>query len=226
MAEENVYSYLDQYCERAGEPGLWAEPLNAVTNLAFLLAAFMAWNHWRRTPGATFRNSIDIVLLILFLVAIGIGSGLWHLFATEGTMMLDVIPIVLFMNLFLLAAAVRLLGLHWRGALGLFILFQGLNYAAGKFLPSGFLNGTIMYLPAYAVLLTVVVWAHKRRVPSRGLLWQAVLLWSISLTCRTFDNQLCVQLPIGLHFLWHLFNAAVLYRLLQSLIVVQAVKKD
>lgn len=33
-------TYIDIYCERI-EPGLWAEPLNAITNLAFIIAAFL-----------------------------------------------------------------------------------------------------------------------------------------------------------------------------------------
>jgi len=33
---------IDLYCERLG-PGIWAEPINALTNLAFLVAAFAAW---------------------------------------------------------------------------------------------------------------------------------------------------------------------------------------
>jgi hypothetical protein len=33
---------VDIYCERLG-PGLWAEPLNAVTNVAFFVAAWLAW---------------------------------------------------------------------------------------------------------------------------------------------------------------------------------------
>ena len=38
---------IDGYCERLG-PGFWAEPLNALTNLAFLIAALVMW---RRTRG-------------------------------------------------------------------------------------------------------------------------------------------------------------------------------
>lgn len=30
------------YCERAQDPSFWAEPLNAVSNAAFLIAAFVA----------------------------------------------------------------------------------------------------------------------------------------------------------------------------------------
>ena len=35
---------VDGYCERTG-PGYWSEPLNALSNAAFLVAA---WASWRR----------------------------------------------------------------------------------------------------------------------------------------------------------------------------------
>jgi len=41
---------IDLYCERLG-PGLWAEPLNALTNLAFLLTALASWQLARRSAG-------------------------------------------------------------------------------------------------------------------------------------------------------------------------------
>ncbi len=225
MSAEKILTHLDSYCERAGNPELTAEPLNAVTNLAFIIAAIVAWRLWRGTREATFRNSCDIVLLIILLFAIGLGSGAWHIFATSDTMMLDVIPIVLFMNLFLLAAAIRILGLKWWGAVALFAVFQGLNFAAGKFLPSGFLNGTIMYLPAYAILIVIVGWSYIREEVSKHLLFSALFLWSLSLAFRTVDTELCVVVPFGTHFLWHLFNAIVLYRLLKALIMSQATSR-
>jgi hypothetical protein len=39
---------MDAYCERVGM-GLLAEPLNAVSNVSFLLAAWAAWVLARRT---------------------------------------------------------------------------------------------------------------------------------------------------------------------------------
>jgi len=61
---------VDQYCERMG-PEFWAEPVNAVTNLAFVLAALVVW------PRAVGLGRV----LAVILVAIGIGSFLFHTFA-------------------------------------------------------------------------------------------------------------------------------------------------
>ena len=37
---------IDAYCERL-DAGFWAEPLNAATNLAFILAAVACFGLWR-----------------------------------------------------------------------------------------------------------------------------------------------------------------------------------
>ena len=37
------HNHIDIYCERLG-PGFWAEPLNATSNLAFIVSAtLLAW---------------------------------------------------------------------------------------------------------------------------------------------------------------------------------------
>ncbi len=45
---------IDAYCERLG-PGVWAEPVNALTNLAFLAGAAIAYGAAR--PGGTASRS-------------------------------------------------------------------------------------------------------------------------------------------------------------------------
>ena len=67
---------VDGYCERLG-PGLWAEPVNAVTNAAFLVAAAVMW--WR-CAGLWWSRALCAVL-----AAIGVGSGLFHTFANPLT---------------------------------------------------------------------------------------------------------------------------------------------
>ena len=86
---------IDLYCERL-EPGLWAEPLNALTNLAFLAAAWASWSMVRHSA----TRSGEVTLLLVLMVAIGIGSGLFHTFATTWARLFDVVPILLFQTIF------------------------------------------------------------------------------------------------------------------------------
>ena len=64
---------MDAYCERVGM-GVFAEPLNALSNASFLLAALAAWVLATRT-GAL---SAGVRVLIALAAATGIGSILWH----------------------------------------------------------------------------------------------------------------------------------------------------
>ncbi len=82
---------MDAYCERVG-PGLLAEPLNAVSNVSFLLAALAAWVLATRT-GAL---SAGVRVLIAIGASVGIGSILWHTYPTSLTLILDIVPILIF----------------------------------------------------------------------------------------------------------------------------------
>ena len=87
---------IDLYCERVG-PEFWSEPFNAVTNLAFFVAAYFAW---RLARGAQMLNA-PVWWLIALIVAIGTGSFLFHTLATPRAMVADVAPILLFQLSFL-----------------------------------------------------------------------------------------------------------------------------
>lgn len=82
---------VDLYCERT-DPTFWAEPINALTNISFILAAWGAWHLARRST----TLSPVIWLLLTTIVAIGIGSFLFHTLATSWARVLDVLPILVF----------------------------------------------------------------------------------------------------------------------------------
>ena len=193
---------LDIYCERLG-PEYWAEPLNAVTNAAFLIAAAVMW---RRTAGLPLGRALCVIL-----AAIGVGSYLWHTHGQVWAVILDSGSIAVFSLVFLFAANRDFLGLRPWAALGLTLLyfpFTALTGALFGALPFFAISAEYWGLPllmgAYAVVL-------RRRVPAtaRGLLAAAALL-CVSLTFRSLDGPLCGALPVGTHFLWHLLNGLLL----------------
>ena len=82
---------IDIYCERIS-PDFWAEPINAITNVAFIISAYVAHRYMQRLGDVNWRAYI----LIGLLTAIGIGSFLFHTFAVQWAMLSDVVPIFLF----------------------------------------------------------------------------------------------------------------------------------
>lgn len=84
---QTLLTPVDLYCERTG-PGLWAEPANALTNLAFIVAGLWGVRQVRRYRTGSFAE-----VLAWWVVAIGIGSTLFHTFASKGTIWADILPI-------------------------------------------------------------------------------------------------------------------------------------
>lgn len=194
---------LDEYCERLG-PGLLNEPLNALSNLAFFIAALALWRLARRRDGLGLEGGI----LLTLLLCIGTGSSLYHTFATSWARWLDVIPILLFQLWFLWIYAQRVIGVGWSKCLGLEALF--LLVGALMYLDPTLLNRSILYLPALLFLTGLGIW-HRLHGREPWLLLQAAAVLLLSLTFRTLDLAVCSRFPVGTHFLWHLLNGVVLY---------------
>lgn len=204
------------YCERI-DGSFWAEPLNAVTNAAFLVAALAGFWLWRRQGG---RDAITFVLTGL-VFAIGIGSFLFHTIPNRWTLLADVVPIQLFAFGYFALALHRFFGLAgWMTAAGT-LAFLGLALglsAAGRAMLPPVLAGSAGYA-AFLLGLAGVALAMSRDPASshqRRLVTLAGLVFAVSLTMRSTDGAVCGILPLGTHWLWHLLNALVLYLLLRA----------
>lgn len=218
MSNQTTLSYLDAYCERASDPTFWAEPLNAITNLAFLWFAWKAWQLLASLQTHSFRKVGDVWALTISMAAIGIGSGLWHTHATQWSVLADVIPIYIFINIYIFSLFIRLIGLHWWLALAVWALFQSINIGFELTIPRDTLNGSIMYIPTYGLLLVATLWLKLQAQDQWKRLLAISAVFTLSLTFRTIDLMICDAIPIGSHFWWHLLNAYVLYKLIALLL--------
>ena len=200
---------VDLYCERL-DPSFWAEPINAVTNASFLIAAIVAFVQWRRAGGQDW----PALILIAVTFAIGVGSFIFHTVATRGAALFDTVPIAVFIYGYLCLALQRFIGLPLWTALGLVAVFAVLSYVESALVPRGTLNGSHAYLPALAALM-LVGWLARDDKPRR-LLLSAAAVFALSIVFRSIDQTLCQALPLGTHFLWHTLNGLVLYLLLRG----------
>ncbi len=207
--DRTIFEPLDAYCERLG-PGLWAEPVNALTNLAFLVAAVAAaWRMGR--PGPPLGPA-----LVVLLALIGAGSGLFHTFANPATALADTAAIAAFVLVYLFAVNRHVLG--WpkaaaRAGILAFFPFAALFGAIFSQLP---LFGISAFYWPIALLIALYGIALRRLRPafSTGLLAGAGLL-TLSLAARSADLALCEAIPLGTHFLWHILNAVLLFWMIE-----------
>ena len=197
--------YIDIYCERL-EPGLWAEPLNAVTNMAFIIGGFFALKLARKEQALDWRSS----LLIALIFAMGIGSTLFHTFAVTWAMLSDVLPILAFQIVFIVLYGQNLMKLKFPFCQLPLVPFFILMYVAMQ-LPREWLNGSLEYAPALIFVTAFGLYHLKNATREKWGLLAVSGVFIVSMTMRSIDMSVCEALPIGTHFLWHCLNAVVLY---------------
>jgi Ceramidase len=198
------------YCERTSA-AFWAEPVNALTNAAFLLAAIAAFVQWRRAGG----RDVPALALIVVLASIGFGSFAFHTLATRGAAYLDVIPIAVFIYGYLGLALRRFLRLAWLPTIAALAGFFAVSRVLARLVPPATLNGSLDYGPALIAMLIMLGFVPPRVRPAVAL---AAAVFIVSLVFRTIDRAICPTFPLGSHFVWHLLNAAVLFVLLNAAI--------
>lgn len=189
------------YCERT-DFTYWSEPVNALTNGAFLLAALAVWS---MTRGLALARAMAVVLAV-----IGLGSFLWHTHATRWAGLADVLPILGFILLYLFAATRDYLGAPALVAAGVTAAFlpyaAGFGWAVGQVVPG--LGANAAYL-SVAVLIAGYGIYLRGTATGQGLLIGVAILCA-SLGFRMLDGAICAAFPRGTHFMWHILNAIML----------------
>jgi hypothetical protein len=205
--------YVDSYCERTA-PGLWGEPANAASNLAFLVASgLLLW----LLAGQRRPVPVSVWLLPVLLGVVGLCSLSFHTFANRLTENLDSLSILAFILVALVVLTHWMWRVRWRWAwltapayfgfsLGLnaaLVAIGGEDAALGGYLPA------LVGLVLFGLALRLTAPADAVRFGT----WQLVAagVFALSLTLRTLDEPLCGELPLGTHFLWHCLNATVLF---------------
>ncbi|GGD02789.1 ceramidase domain-containing protein [Aureimonas glaciei] len=211
---------IDGYCERLTE-AFWAEPINALSNLAFLVAAGLGLALWRRHDRRDRgprqgRDWVGLAFVVL-VATIGLGSFLFHTFANVWSSLADVVPIAVFIYAYFALALRRLVGLSfWLTALST-LGFFGFSFLADP-LFGPLVGGSAAYVPALLALVAIGAFLLGTGKPEGGTVLSAGLVFTASLALRIADEPLCADWPHGTHFLWHGLNAVTLGLLLVAAI--------
>lgn len=194
---------IDIYCERV-DFSLWSEPVNALTNLAFIALAVVMWHRAEGVPAAR--------MLAAMLFAIGCLSGLFHVLATSWAAALDVLSIQIFSLSYIYLANRDYLGFGPVIAGAATLVYFPYSYAisglARSLVPG--LGGTVDYVPLPLLIAAYGLYLlGPAPATGRGLLIGAGVL-VVSMAARTVDLPFCDSWPLGTHFLWHVLNAVML----------------
>jgi len=163
-------------------------------------------------------------VLIALGASVGIGSMLWHTLANSWTLILDIVPILIFL--------IWYIWLYTRNVIGLRALFAGLSVGAfllATFLAvpyAGVLHGAFLYTPGLIVALVLGIFQARALRFARFTLLLAAGVYFAALFFRTIDQEVCPVLPIGTHFIWHSLIGLVTYLAMHAFILGSAVGEE
>jgi hypothetical protein len=207
---------VDAYCERTSD-ALDAEPLNALTNVGMLIAAWAAARLQRRQPNQDAAGLITA--MIVAIVAGGVGAFLFHTTATVWAVVLDMLPFLVFMLLVLWLTVTRFFAWTSLWAAMALAAFVAIMLGGGALVPRGLLPGGTYYLLPLVVLVIVAVLLSLRGSPAGPSYLAAAFVFAAAFAARELDGPLCAAIPAGTHFLWHLFAALLAYILIRAAIL-------
>lgn len=215
-----------QYCETPGNVSAWAfpvEPFNTYSNLSIIAFAVLGFFLVvRRAPRAW-----DLYLLCAILFVNGWGSFFWHGLRDRVALGVDVQAGLLFLaGLFFLWAR-RVMPL-WQALIfivAFYFTVQYFDYV--DLIPYGrwaSMMPAIILFGSYLIFRTA---SYSRYAAYVGGLGIASAL--LALTFRTIDTEhlVCDAVPMGTHFLWHIFlSAAAFTGMLAMMWVIAAGEKQ
>lgn len=211
-----------QYCETpAAITGIFpVEPANAISSgIIVVFGLFALASVIRRTP-----NVISFYVLCVLLITNGLGSILWHGLRTRWALTLDVLPALVFV-----VAAIVLWARYvapWRE--GLLVTAGAVAFAlVVRFADLPVRGGWTMMAP---FIITIAIWLIVRSyaVSKQAALTGALALTSAvaALTFRSIDASMCEAVPMGTHFLWHVFLSAAAFLCMQALITLETNRRS
>lgn len=191
-----------EYCEQLLYISF--EPINAVTNIAFVVFALLAFYKLRHQTGVL---KFFLPFLLLFM---GAGSAWWHMGHSAWGDMTDTLSIIVFASTVSVLLLYKLIGSRTKVIIA-FVPLLLLTLAVEQ-LP--YLNSSLPYIVLLIGLMVVGTFYAKEFPASKLLVIASIITFTLAIVFRTLDMELCSQIAIGTHFLWHIFVALLGYQLI------------
>lgn len=198
-----------------------AEPWNAISSLVFLVPVFIfLW----KLRGNYRKHLFIIAFCAPLLLAGGLGSTLFHAFrSTVIFLILDVLPIVILTMGVSIYFLYRISG-NWYIPAVVILASFGLRWLTSEFFQGQdainiyyAITGSLIFIPAIVYLIR-----------TKGSHWPwiaaTVVLFILALLFRFIDDMPDPGMPVGTHWLWHVFCASGAYAL--GMYIIKTSGKD
>jgi len=202
------------YCENLSNLFIINEPVNTLTNLSFFIASIYLFKKYKKEK----TKKIDVIILIFLLFLIGFGSTIWHLTQSLVGELLDMVPILLFLIVYIYSFLKRIVKLKIYYIVIFIICFIFATFNLPKLFNEDPIKTSSGYLPALITLFMFTVYVYFNNKKTFKYFFSSSIIFLSSIILRSLDFVFCNTLIIGTHFLWHILNSILLYLLILVLL--------
>jgi hypothetical protein len=208
MIEDGLSAFASgfQYCE-ISRFGHITQPINVAGNLGFLILFFFSW------------YMIGLRFLTITALLIFIGSSIWHATLHPLGLAFDIMPILLWVILFIWEISKNILLKSQRYFIILMFLLSSLVIT--KLTSHIFPMRSGIFIAGSSLLLLASYYTYYINRHYAFLLVNASFLLNLAIIARLADLPFCDTIPIGTHWLWHLMASFALIPLVRLLHLVE-----
>ncbi len=189
------------------------EPWNSITSLLVVVSAL----YWLFRIRKDYKNYKFILYAIPLFILGGIGSSLFHGFrASVAFLVMDVLPTAILTLSIGIYFWIKILKKWWYVFFIIVPIFA-LRFALFGSLPDHMAINVSYGLTGLTIIIPLVIIMFKTKFFKWQLIIITIILFGLALLFRETDPYSGHVLPMGSHFLWHVFSGIGAYFILAYL---------
>lgn len=179
-----------------------SEPWNAISSLAIVLPAV----YWAFKLKWNTRKYPFLYYLMPLLFLGGTGSLLFHAFRSSPLLLwMDVLPTAIVTLSVSVYFWNKILARKWQVA-SVVIPFTFIRFAVFDFYSGQFAVNLNYFITGFLIFFPIIFYLSKHQYKHFSSILISVIFLSLSLIFRRVDYSFAEWIPMGSHFLWHIFS--------------------
>ncbi|MEQ6167765.1 MULTISPECIES: hypothetical protein [unclassified Ekhidna] len=194
-----------------------SEPWNAISSLAIVLPAI----YWAFRLKWRIKEFSFLYYLMPLLFLGGTGSLLFHAFRSSPFLLwMDVLPTAIVTLSVSVYFWDKILPRRWQVA-SVVIPFTFIRFAVFDFYSGQFALNLNYLITGFLIFFPILFYLSKQRYNHFSSILVSVIFLSLSLIMRRVDYSFAEWIPMGSHFLWHIFSGIGAFYLAKYLYLIR-----
>lgn len=194
-----------------------SEPWNAISSLAIVLPAI----YWAFRLKWRIKEFSFLYYLMPLLFLGGTGSLLFHAFRSSPFLLwMDVLPTAIVTLSVSVYFWDKILPRRWQVA-SVVIPFTFIRFAVFDFYSGQFALNLNYLITGFLIFFPILFYLSKQRYNHFSSILVSVIFLSLSLIMRRIDYSFAEWIPMGSHFLWHIFSGIGAFYLAKYLYLIR-----